>query len=149
MNFPQVYTLPSMYKFNDSGCSCLNKFWILLAAAVPIIAAISKARAGLLSTFIPMYFAPAFAAFPIYLKKSPNPSAFIVRSDTTRLLFLLHVVQVPRDNFMGNPVFIDCNISKNICGSGIKFSTNTIRNIFKFIIALLNIINPDNLNCKC
>ena len=49
-------------------------FGFLLAAAVPIFAAISNARPGLLSIFFPTFL----AAEPKCLKKSPNPSPFIV-----------------------------------------------------------------------
>ena len=58
-----------------------------------------------------------------------------------RLLFLLQIVQVPRNSFTGNPVFfIMSNISTNICDSGIMFSTNKISLIFKFIEGALLIV---------
>ena len=56
------------------GAVAAISFEFLLAAAVPIFAAISKARAGLLSTS----FWTNLAAFPRCLKKSPNPSPAIV-----------------------------------------------------------------------
>ena len=58
-------------------------FGFLPAAAVPIFAAISNARPGFLSIFFPIFL----AAFPTERKKSPNPSACIVWSETMRLLF--------------------------------------------------------------
>ena len=61
------------------------------AAAVPILLAISNALIGLLATF----FQKLTVALPTLLKKSFNPSASIVASDTVIDLFLLHKTQLP------------------------------------------------------
>ena len=66
-------------------------FGFLLAAAVPIFAAISNALPGLFIIFFPTFL----VAFPTPQKKSPNPSAYIVWSETTSDSFLLQVEQVP------------------------------------------------------
>ena len=84
-----------------SGAVAAICFGFLLAAAVPIFAAISNARDGLLSTFFPT----CFAALP-KCSKNQNPSATIFLSDTIKLSFLLHVTQVPRNKFRGYPVFL-------------------------------------------
>ena len=57
----------------------------LLAAALPILRAISHALTGLLATF----FANLTVALPTLLKKSFNPSASIVASLTVIDCFLL------------------------------------------------------------
>ena len=74
-----------------SGAVAAMSFGFFLAAAVPIFAAISNARPGLLSVFLPTFF----AAEPICLKKSPDPYPFIVLTDTIKDLFLIQVKQVP------------------------------------------------------
>ena len=85
-----------------SGAVAAINRGFLLAAAVPIFA-ISSARPGLLSIFFPTFLPPIL---PKCLKKSPNPSPSIVRSDTIRLLFLLHTTQLPRSVCTGLPIRI-------------------------------------------
>ena len=67
------YSLDVQNLLTSDAVAALS-FGFLLAAAVPIFAAISNARAGLLSIFFPT----CFAALPRCLKKLPNPSAAIV-----------------------------------------------------------------------
>ena len=76
-------------------------FEFLLAAGIPIFAASSNALPGLLNIFVPTFL----TAFPTPRKKSPNPSACIVWSETMRDLFLLQVEQVPPNSLNGVPVF--------------------------------------------
>ena len=61
------------------------------AAALPILLAFYNALTGLLATFFPKLT----VALPTLLKKSFNPSASIVASDSVIDLFLLHLVQDP------------------------------------------------------
>ena len=61
-----------------SGAVAAISFGFLLAAAVPIFAAISNARAGLFNIFFPTFLAAFAVALLKCLKKSPNPSPFIV-----------------------------------------------------------------------
>ena len=61
------------------------------AAALPILLALSNALTGLLATSYPKLT----VALPTLLKKSFNPSASIVASDTVLDLFLLHLTQLP------------------------------------------------------
>ena len=75
---------------------------LVLAALLPLLDKPSALRPGLLSIFFPTFL----AAEPKCLKKSPNPSPSIVRSDTIRLLFLLHIMQLPRNVCTGLPIRI-------------------------------------------
>ena len=84
-----------------SGASAAIIREFLLAAAVPKLAASSSALPGLFNIFFPTIL----AAFPTERKKSPNPSACIVWSETIRDLFLLQVEQVPLNSLFGNSGF--------------------------------------------
>ena len=79
----------------NSGSVDNAAFGDLVAAAVAIFAAKSKALPGLLITFF-ANFLPAFAEiFPKFLKKLLNPSALIVLSETVINFFLLQIEQYP------------------------------------------------------
>ena len=67
-----------MYKFNDFGAVAAISFGFLLAGAVPIFAASSRALPGLFVIFFPTFLAAFAVALPKCSKKSPNPSLFIV-----------------------------------------------------------------------
>ena len=74
-----------------SGVADRASLKFLLAAALPILLAISNALTGSLATFFPNLI----VALPTLLKKSFNPSASIVASDTVNGLFFLHLLQLP------------------------------------------------------
>ena len=82
---------PVVANLFKSGVAARAALGILDAAALPILLAISNALTGLLATFFPTLT----VALPTFLKKSFNPSASIVASDTVVDLFLLHLVQDP------------------------------------------------------
>ena len=73
-----------------SGVADKAAIGFLLAAALPILLAISNALSGLLATFFPKLT----AAVPKPLKESFKPSASIVASLTVIDLLLLHLTQL-------------------------------------------------------
>ena len=78
-----------MANLNKSGVAVKAALRFLVAAALPILLAISNALTGLLAIFFPKLI----VGLPTLLKNSFNHSASIVASMTVNDLFLLHLAQ--------------------------------------------------------
>ena len=103
-----------------------------------MFAVISKAREGFFYTLV-ANFLPALAEnFPKFLKKLPNPSAFIVLSLTNIDFFPSQITHFPTNNLISLPVFFNnCYFTSNIFSPTVMFSTDAKTITFKFLKAHL------------
>ena len=82
---------PVVANLIKSGVVARTALGFLLEAALPLLLVISNALTGFLATSFPKLT----VSQPTLLKKSFNPSASIVASDTVIDFFILHLTQLP------------------------------------------------------